>query len=112
MKISRHGRELPTVVGAPGYLNWVGRNSVEPAFERCEANMVSVLRKPQHRDARGASGGNVGSTESRPTLRSMNAFSLLEIMVAVAEPTHLRVTLSGLQTAVDHPHPQRVEKRG
>jgi hypothetical protein len=45
----------------------VGRDSVEPTFERSEANAVSVLRKPCSRDARyartAAGGGKIGSTE-------------------------------------------------
>src|SRR6266511_2663917 len=56
----------------PEPLRSVGRDSVEPTFERSEVNAVSIFGKPEHRDARGArtaSGGKVGSTESRPTGR-------------------------------------------
>src|SRR6266540_3607851 len=55
----------------------VGRDSVEPTFERSEANAVSIFGKPEHRDARGArtaSGGKFGSTESRPTGRFLGSF--------------------------------------
>ena len=48
----------------------VGRHSVEPTFERSEANVVSILPLQQHQDARCARtafGGRIGSTECRPT---------------------------------------------
>jgi uncharacterized ferritin-like protein (DUF455 family) len=69
----------------------VGRDSVEPTFERSEANAVSVLRKPGNRDARRArtaSGGKVGSTESRPTLRfgPANFYGFYQAIFTELEP--------------------------
>ena len=48
----------------------VGRHSVEPTFERSEANVVSILPLQQGQDARFARAsfvGSVGSKEPRPT---------------------------------------------
>src|SRR5688500_16214273 len=52
-------------------LTWVGRDSVEPTFERSEANKVSIFPfQNGDRDARFARAscvGRMGSTESLPT---------------------------------------------
>jgi hypothetical protein len=52
----------------------VGRDSVEPNFERSEANAVSILSgsgSKVARCARTVCNGRISSTESRPTVRFM-----------------------------------------
>ena len=75
----------------------VGRDSVEPRSERSEASVASILVGrlcPYARSARADCVGKQGSTESHPTglacarrtcpLSPASAFTLLEVMIAVA----------------------------
>ena len=65
----------------------VGRDSVEPTFERSEANVVSIV-PARGRGARTACGGLIGSAKSRPTFRFMDREA--EVAVALQVSNEMR----------------------